>query len=93
MQIASKYLYVKTKTGLSASQGWSTQMKTNTTIVSTISGLDSMELVVGYLIQDVCKDIETPRHESFRMDILSLMWVFRLACCGFLPILLEKQHI
>ena len=40
MQIASKYLYVKTKTGLSASQGWSTQMKTNTTIVSTISGLD-----------------------------------------------------
>jgi hypothetical protein len=52
-----------------------------------------MELVVGYLIQDVCKDIETPLHESFRMDILSLMWVFRLAYCVFLPILSEKQHI
>lgn len=56
MQIASKYLYVKTKTGLSASQGWSTQMKTNTTIVSTISGLDTILLVSQSVdkIQNYC---------------------------------------
>ncbi|WP_298684037.1 hypothetical protein [uncultured Methanomethylovorans sp.] len=57
MQIASKYLYVKTKTGLSASQGWSTQMKTNTTIVSTISGLDT---------KNRYKDCEKPEAEHLR---------------------------